>query len=127
MDAADQIFDALPRTAETHFRLFFHAAVSRVLSHLDKIAASAEAGGESFPFLKGYAAELRAVMPAESEPAEAAVWWRERIRVWEEASKARLPLRALTKELGFGYEEKLALVLAGLVEEDIRFGSLFAA
>ena len=129
MESADILFAALPRNSETHFRLFFNAAVARVVSHLAKISARPEGRDESplgsFPFLADYDAELRALMPTDIN--DAPQWWRERISIWEAETKARLPLRALSKELGFAFEEQLALVLAGLVEEDIRFGSLFAA
>ncbi|HZI18143.1 MAG TPA: ATP-binding protein [Pyrinomonadaceae bacterium] len=54
-------------------------------------------------------------------------WWREEIESWEQEAECHLPLRALASELSLTFEERLALVLAGLVEEDIRFGALFAA
>ncbi|HEX7955879.1 MAG TPA: hypothetical protein VF508_03000, partial [Pyrinomonadaceae bacterium] len=124
-------FASLPADAESHFRLFYYAAVLRLTGHLRRLARadapSYEALTRPFKFLKGYEDELGACVPAGLGEEEARVWWREQTRAWEQAARCRLPLRELERRLGLTHGEQTALVLAGLVEEDIRFGSLFAA
>jgi hypothetical protein len=124
-------FESLPPNAIGHFRLFFYSAVLCITNHLRRLN---ELAGESlaptprrFPFLAGYERELRACIPDEIEAAQALQWWREEIELWEQKTTARLPLRALAQSLQLTHQELIALVLAGVVEEDIRFGSLFAA
>ncbi|MFN2416334.1 MAG: ATP-binding protein [Pyrinomonadaceae bacterium] len=124
-------FESLPADAESHFRLFYYAAVLRLTTHLRRLA-KAEGSAydsllQSYKFLEAYEGELRACVPAGLGEAEARAWWREQTRAWEAGAGGRLPLRELERGLGLSHGEQTALVLAGLVEEDIRFGSLFAA
>ena len=123
-------FTNLPRDAEGHFRLCFYTAVSHIISYLRRIAEltgrPVEEDFTAFPFLAGYAAELRACLPPESGWRESLVCWKEQARAWEESCQARLPLREMTRGLSLGDEERTALIMVGLVEEDIRFGSVFA-
>jgi hypothetical protein len=51
------------------------------------------------------------------------VWWQEQIEIWEREAACHLPLLALSD---LDYQQRLALLFAGLVEEDSRFGTLFA-
>ncbi|HEX8556835.1 MAG TPA: ATP-binding protein [Pyrinomonadaceae bacterium] len=124
-------FQSLPADAGSHFRLFYYAAVLRLTSHLRRLAkaegSSYNALLQSYKFLKAYEDELRACLPEGLGDAAARAWWREQTRAWEEGAGGRLPLRELERRLGLTHGEQTALVLAGLVEEDIRFGSLFAA
>ncbi|MDT7689979.1 MAG: hypothetical protein QOE46_2738 [Acidobacteriota bacterium] len=124
-------FDGLRPDAESHFRLFFYAAVSRLTAHLRRLAkvegSSYAALVEPFKFLKGYEDELRACVPEGVDDVELREWWRAQTREWERGARGRLPLRELSLRLRLSHGEQTALVLAGLVEEDIRFGSLFVA
>jgi hypothetical protein len=124
-------FDSLPPNAESHFRLLYYTAVFRLLNYLQRLdsvsALPLGALTHSYGFLKGYEDELRACLPKEMKEEETLRWWQEQIEAWEASTGARLPLRELAKHLGLSHTEQVALVLAGLVEEDIRFGSLFAA
>jgi hypothetical protein len=124
-------FDGLPPNAESHFRLFYYTAVFRLVRYLHRIkrsgGASYDALFQPYAFLKGYEEELRVCMPAGVEDEGAPVWWREQLAAWEAQARVRLPLRELARHLGLSYRAQVALVLAGVVEEDIRFGSLFAA
>ncbi|HEX8723126.1 MAG TPA: ATP-binding protein [Pyrinomonadaceae bacterium] len=122
-------FAGLPAGAGSHFRLYFYAAVLRLTCHLRRLSKAEESYNSllySYGFLKSYEDELRTCLPG-LEGREALVWWREQTREWEAGARVRLPLRELELRLGLSHAELTALVLAGLVEEDIRFGSLFAA
>jgi histone H3/H4 len=127
---SNNAFEGLPADAGSHFRLFYYAAVLRLTTHLRRLAKAEGSSYDtllgSYKFLKGYEDELRAFLPPGLGEAESRAWWREQTRAWERASRARLPLRELELRLGLTHGEQTALVLAGLVEEDIRFGSLFA-
>jgi hypothetical protein len=124
-------FESLPAGAESHFRLFYYAAVLRLTGHLRRLAladgTSYEEMARPFKFLEGYEEELRACVPEGLGEAEARAWWRAQTQAWEGSARVRLPLRELARGLRLSHGELTALVLAGLVEEDIRFGSLFAA
>jgi len=119
-------FENLPPNAVGHFRLLFYAAVLSITNYLRRLASESPAP-KLFPFLEGYERELRGCIPAEIDASAGPRWWREQIKLWEQQTTARLPLRALVRSLELTNEELTALMLAGLVEEDIRFGSLFAA
>jgi hypothetical protein len=131
MTTQTNAFAGLPPDAESHFRLFYYTAVLRLTSYLRRLAkvegSSYGALLQPYKFLKGYEDELRACVPEGLGEDEARDWWRMQTRAWEEEARGRLPLRELARRLGLSHNEQIALVLAGLVEEDIRFGSLFAA
>ena len=124
-------FEGLRAGAESHFRLFYYATVLRLTYYLRRLAQADGTSYEElvrpFKFLKGYEDELGACVPGGLSEHEARAWWREQTRAWEEGAGVRLPLRELARRQGLSHGELTALVLAGLVEEDIRFGSLFAA
>src|ERR1041385_2119704 len=121
-------FATLAPDAESHFRLFYYTAVLCVIGHLHRLA---RAGGADllrlYEFLKGYEDELRASAGIEAGVGDVMQSWWTQLDEWESATRARLPLRELALRLSLSRREQVALVLAGLVEEDIRFGSLFAA
>jgi ATPase family associated with various cellular activities (AAA) len=121
-------FATLAPDAESHFRLFYYTAVLCIISHLHRLA---RAGGADllrlYEFLKGYEDELRASAGVEAGVGGVMQTWWARLDEWESSTRARLPLRELALRLSLSRREQVALVLAGLVEEDIRFGSLFAA
>src|SRR5919202_5323977 len=124
-----RLFGDLPPGAEGHFRLHVYAVVARLLARLRSSGAAGEAEGyfAQFPFLAGYGAALGAWQPGGLSPAAEVAWWDAQVAGWEAATAGRLPLRALVDEAGLDPVEVRALIAAGLVEEDIRFGALFAA
>lgn len=135
MPSAPSPFAQLPPNAEGHFRLLFYTAVFHLDQYLKRLASRGDAAGleqlPSFSFLAGYAAELQACLPPDAEVPdarveEALIWWRAQVASWEASVKGHLPLRALARQLELSDAEMLTLLLTGLVEEDIRFGSLFA-
>ena len=118
---------ALPPGAEGHFRLHVYAVVHRMLANL-RIAGGNEGGYfDAFPFLSGYERSLRARHPQGLSDDEIDRWWSGQIADWERATSGHLPLPTLAATLGLDGDELRLLIAAGLVEEDIRFGALFAA
>jgi ATPase family associated with various cellular activities (AAA) len=129
-------FTNLPRTAGGHFMLHFYAVVARVLSALqsapflerndEKQTASLF---EKLPFLAGYQTMLMTIQAMESPSTSSpnGDWWDAQITDWEDHVTAYLPLHALAREAELSAREMRLLIAAGLVEEDIRFGALFAA
>ncbi|MEI2692754.1 MAG: hypothetical protein V9H69_24740 [Anaerolineae bacterium] len=53
-------------------------------------------------------------------------WWEAELAAWEGEAAARLPLLRLEQQAALSAESRLALILVGLVEEDSRFGTVFA-
>ena len=122
-------FDEIPRTPGGHFVLYLYAAVFRLLNHVRLLA---EVGGSSleeiferYPFLAEYFAEMHDRMPDALTWGDGTTWWQEQLAAWEAGSDDVLPLRELA-EAGFDPTSRLAFIAAGLVEEDSRFGTLFA-
>jgi hypothetical protein len=113
--------DRLPRSPASHFRLHVYAAVLRLRGRLP---VPDEQNG--LTFLSGYYAELGPAGFAEAAPDDEVRWW-ELVEDWERDARGHLPLRALRTA---GRLDPLALTLLftiGLVDEDVRFGSLFEA
>lgn len=124
-------FANLPRDARGHLALRFYEAVLAVVLLAGERAGAAGAEPDSVldrhPFLRGYLAELASHLEGEMPLDEVARWLRERVRAWEAGTAARLPLRALGAELRLTDAQVLALLVVGMVEEDARFGEVFAA
>jgi len=124
-------FADLPRDPRGHLALRFYEAVLAVVLYAD--ARGAAAGGEpgavldEHPFLRGYLAELARHLEREMPLDHAVRWLRSRLRAWESSAGTRLPLRSLAAELRLGDDALLALLVVGMVEEDARFGGVFAA
>lgn len=120
-------------TAAADFRLHLYAVIARVLAHLDRMAvATGDASAhwlQAFPFLAAYRSLLAQHEPADLAPDLAWAWWDLQVTAGRDQAQAdgHLPLRALRSELGLGEDDVRFLIGAGLVEEDIRFGALFAA
>lgn len=126
-----------------HFLLHLYAVIARILSHLG--VNNTDAGDteshlfEQFPFLAGYHTMLHTIVPGDIANEAQNKWWETYILQWEAQAAAttedivqpqeplHLPLKALREEMGLSLTEVLLLVAAGLVEEDIRFGTLFSA
>lgn len=114
-----------PRTPAAHFRLYFFAAVSRLLRELIRITGSADKTFGQYPFLVGYANELAAHEPNSLDAAGAARWWQTILSTWETAAVDHLPLRSLRDVCGLEHDAMTLLLGIGLIEEDARFGLLF--
>ena len=123
-------FDHLPHTTRNHFVLHLFTAVYYLVHYLQR-AAEPENGVletlfDRYPFLGGYFGELVTFLPPTITWGEGLSWWQTEIGRWEAASPIHLPLSILHEAGVAGFNGRIALLLAGLVEEDSRFGSLFA-
>jgi hypothetical protein len=114
-------FFVLTPTPEAHFRVHFYAAV-RALEAFTR-ALGAPGFAERHPFLRQYVREAAGLLPPD-EPGPAG--WTAAVGRWEHEHAAGLPLRAVSQALRLPVRARLALLLAGLVEEDFRFGTLYA-
>ena len=113
--------DALPRTAESHFRLHIYGAVLHLRARLPEPDDDNGLG-----FLLGYYEALDAAGFATPGP-QADARWRAAVQKWEASAPGHLPLRALRQSSGLDDLALTLLFTAGLVEEDLRFGMLFEA
>ena len=120
-------FDELSRTPESHFKLYFFAAVARALARLAESFGSDEAVDELFPHLALYRRELEGRAPRGLGPEGTRRWWADAISAWERDVTEHLPLRALGRGAGLDHDALALLACAGLVEEDSRFGVVFEA
>lgn len=103
-----------PTTPESHFTVSLFAALVRLSGRL-RTGTGADA------YLGGYWSQIDG-SPAGREPAG----WRAALDVIEADGTTHLPLVALRRATGLGREDIELLLAAGLVEEDQRFGAVFA-
>jgi hypothetical protein len=120
-------FDSWPRTAPAHFRLYFFAAISHLLHHLNELYKAPEQLAAAFPFLDGYASELKRDEPKDLDSQGARKWWRETLSLWEATTDGHLPLRAVRENDNLDHDALVLFLLVGLIEEDSRFGLLFGS
>ena len=129
-DTAAGPFDHVPRSPGGHFVINLYAAIYRLLHQTRRFAELSDATLEDafgrYPFLGEYFNEMRQQMPDDITWEAATTWWKEQIETWERGCDAHLPLRALAGQAGLPFSSRLAFMLIGLVEEDSRFGTLFA-
>ena len=118
-------FERMPRTPAAHFKLYFYAAVLHVIEQACLSCESQEAALKQFPFLAGYINELAGHGLDGLAHSEAAGWWEEALRTWEQTVPGHLPLRALGEAAELEYATLTLLLSIGLIEEDARFGLLF--
>lgn len=130
MDSTDRLEnDQIGRTAATtHYHLVIYAVIAHMLSNLDPLSGQGEPASilDAFPFLAEYRSALAVQEPVDLAPDERPDWWDARLAHWEHEARENLPLRRLADVIGLSAFEVRLLVAAGLVEEDIRFGALFA-
>ena len=128
--ATKRYFDHVPPSVGGHFVIYLYASIYRLLNQIRRLS---EVGGaqlekvfERYPFLGEYFNEMRRHMPDKISWEEAAAWWEQQIQTWEDQCDIYLPLQALADEAGLNFSTRLAFMVTGLVEEDSRFGTLFA-
>ncbi|MCO6435112.1 hypothetical protein, partial [Nitrosomonas nitrosa] len=130
MTPKSKVFGHVPRTIQGHFLLHFYAAVHCLLLYILRLEGISnkelESSFQKYPFLGNYLAELQQYVPEMAHWPQAAGWWEREITAWEQESTEHLPLRAVGEIANASFATRLALVIAGLVEEDSRFGTLFA-
>ncbi|HEX2912430.1 MAG TPA: ATP-binding protein [Chloroflexia bacterium] len=120
-----QPFADLEHLPAEHFKLYFYAAVHHLIELLVFTFGSLEAVFERFPFIEGYFEELKGRGLEWEEGQDLTVSWEGWLREWETASKELLPLQALREACGLEFSDLLLLTIAGLVEEDASFGTVF--
>ena len=129
-DDSSSAFAEMDRTPETHFALHFHAAVYAVLAFVrmlrDQDGEETDELVDDYPFLGRYLAQDLRYMPEELTWEEGGPWWWRQILRWEAQGDPSLPLRTLSTVFGLTPVQRLAFMLVGLIEEDSRFGTLFA-
>jgi hypothetical protein len=120
-------FSKLEPTAANHFKLYYYAAVLHAVEQLVRSLGSIESVLERFPFLTVYYEELAGQGLSDIGSRVASETWLSAIRDWEKNFSGHLPLRALSEECGLNSSALLMVLLAGLPEEDSRFGYVFEA
>ena len=117
-------------TAADSFTLNLYAGVYNLFYYVQGLTAfggdNLESYFQRFPFLKHYFSEISSAMPKNIVWEDGRRWWYQSVTELEDASQVSLPLKALRNDLGMDYESRLVLMLTGLVEEDSRFGTVFA-
>ncbi len=81
---------------------------------------------DQHPFLAGYFAEMRRRMPPDLTWDEGPGWWAYQICSWERNADGPSSVGILEPGRRVTFQHRVAFVLTGLVEEDSRFGTLFA-
>jgi ATPase family protein associated with various cellular activities (AAA) len=123
-DPSAPVVDARGAAAE-HFKLWFYAAVVRVLTSAVDRVASWEPLFERFPFLAHYNNELSVSGIGGVEASEAPAHWLRAVAAWEAATASHLPLRALREAAALDADAMALLMTIGLPDEDPRFGEVF--
>jgi hypothetical protein len=114
-------------TPRSHFQVSLHAAVFALIAHL-----LAESGGDlhkvvrRYPVLGGYLDAMVPFLPDAMAWTEGEAWWQAEITEWERPGSDDLAVVRLVTALELPYVARVQLLLAGLVEEDSRFGQVYA-
>jgi hypothetical protein len=124
-------FTDVPHDARGHLGLLFYAAAFHLVYHLQCHAPAGERTLEQvfaeYPFLAAYFAQIRSRLPEDIEWAQSLEWLRNQVLDWEQAAAGTLPLTAQREALQLPFQGTLAFILAGMVEEQAKFSSLFAS
>ena len=107
----------LERSPAGHFQLYLSRLIGRIVDNLYRALPPEQLARlvEEYPFLDSYRQQLSGLPFGR--------WLGE----FEAAYPGHLPLRALQEQLTITDSTLELLLAAGLIEEDIRFGALFAA
>ncbi|MBK8814439.1 MAG: AAA family ATPase [Methylococcaceae bacterium] len=130
IDQQANAFEHVPRTLQGHFLLHFYAAVHCLLFYIRRI--NGMTGKEpddifkTYPFLNNYLIEILQYVPETAHWNQTSAWWEREITNWENGFNGHLPIRAIGAIADTNFPSRLALMIAGLVDEDSRFGTLFA-
>lgn len=107
----------IPQTPHGHFQLHLYALITCIVHNIQRTIPSEALAGllDDYPFLSLYEQELGGHR------------FNDLLADFESTYVGHLPIRALQADLSLTNQELRLLLVAGLVEEDIRFGALFAA
>jgi hypothetical protein len=119
---ASAALELLPRTAASHFKIYFFAAALHVLEQLSRNLGSLDEVLEQFPFLRDYLDEAKRNGISDFAAGSPEHDWLRAVRAWECSVEGHLPIRALRDTLALEDATILLLFTIGLIEEDPRFG-----
>lgn len=119
--------DTTTSQASSHFRLVFYAAMVSLVRQTVEAIGNFDAVVERFPFLSGYINELAQDGLLGIDIDSAPMLWREKVESFEASHAEFLPLRALRELAGLSYEDMVTLAGIGMVEDDLRLGTIFEA
>jgi AAA+ superfamily predicted ATPase len=130
MSEPGSAFPDVPHNARGHLGLLFYATAYHLIHHL--ICRDTEARGtpepmlHDYPFLRPYFQQIRQRLPQDVEWSESLQWLERQVEGWEAAAGLPLPVLQMRRALQLPYEGALVFVLAGMVEEEAQFATLFA-
>jgi len=113
--------------ASSHFRLVFYAAMVSLVRQTVEAIGNFDTVVERFPFISGYINELAQDGLLGIDIDSAPMLWREKVEAFEASHAEFLPLRALRELAGLSYEDMVTLAGIGMVEDDLRLGTIFEA
>jgi hypothetical protein len=123
-------FDSVERSPRGHASLLLNLAAFRIATAVRRRAAAQGRGASEmlreFPFLADYLAQLQPLLPPACDPTAAVRALESALAEWESSVDAHLPLRATRSNLRLGPDGLLAFLSAAIVDEDARFGDLYA-
>ncbi len=123
-------FSAIPYSQRGHFQLHFYASVLRLMAYIERMHAmggkSLEEFFQRYPFLAHYRKEMGRYLTPGCSAVSAIRAWEAGMSTWEADCPLRLPLVALARLDAVGPRGLAVFLLAGIVEEDSRFGTLLA-
>jgi hypothetical protein len=128
----DNAFESVQRTPRGHFLLHFYGAILRLITYVERSGAlkANEQGGSQpeggYRFLQHYREEVQRFLPQDLPLEKAVFWWEAQITDWQQGIDGHLPLAALEDLPAVGSAGRAVFMLAGLVEEDSRFGTLLS-
>src|SRR2546426_7940950 len=102
-----------PPTPAAQFKLYWYAAVLRVIEQVAEAFEAWEQAFERFPFLAGYNNELAQRGLDGVAARDAAAWWRDAVLAWEQNAAGHLPWRALRHGADLEYEALTLLASIG--------------
>lgn len=134
---SDNPFGDLTRNESNHYTVHFYAAVFMLVRFLRSLEPPRiDDDGEPLdpldtvlerdPFLGAYLETFRDRLPDALTWQDGAAWWQQAVDHWERPRRGFLPLGRLTSRTSLVFAHRMGLICAGLVEEDARFGDLFA-
>jgi hypothetical protein len=121
-------FHDIAPTAVGHFTVLMHTAALHLVRFIEDHVW--EAGSPSvidrYPFLRDFVAQVAERTPSAMAWDEATHRWVDAVTSWESLLDDGLPFRRLQRHFEMTLAERVAVMLIGLVEEDGRFGALYA-
>ena len=121
-------FHDIAPTAVGHFTMLMHTAVLHLVRFIEDHTGSDTSPSvvDRFPFLREFIAPVAERTPSDLAWADVIHHWSGAVTEWESQLPDNLPFRRLERHYAMTLVERIAVMLTGLVEEDGRFGALYA-